>query len=91
MINYASALNMQDRLFGRKRNLQEVIRLLAEARTMMETPSSRKENYGLLLNLAQAYLNQYRQSCNNADLTSAMETFEWTRSQGVFHPSTQPR
>ena len=55
----------------------------------METPSSRKENYGLLLNnLAQAYLDQYRQSCNNADLTSAMETFERARSQGVSSPGS---
>ena len=89
MINYASALNAQDQLFGRQRNLQEVIRILAEARTIMEQPHSRKENYGLLLNnLAQAYLDQYRQSCSSADFTSARETFERARSQDVSSPGS---
>jgi len=66
----------QDRLSGKKTNLEEVIRPLEEARAVMETRSSGTEKYGVLLNnLGQAYLDQYRKSrTSEGTLASAMRT-----------------
>jgi len=58
VINYATLLDKQDRLSGRRSNLEEVIRHLEEARVVIEKCSCQMEKYSALLNdLGQAYLD----------------------------------
>ena len=58
VINYATLLDKQDRLSGRRSNLEEVIRHLEEAWVVIEKCSCQTEKYGALLNdLGQAYLD----------------------------------
>jgi len=80
----------QDRLSGKKSNLEEVIRRLEEARAVMETRSSGTEKYGVLLNnLGQAYLGQYRKSRTSEEtLALATRTFERTRSRDASSPGS---
>lgn len=85
--NYAALLNKQDRLLGIKSSLEEVIRLLEEARVVMEKRTRPTANYGILLNnLGQAYLDRCRVSKTGQDLQSAMDTFNRARSQNGSFP-----
>jgi len=87
IINYTALLNKQDRLSGGNSNLEQVIRLLEEARVVMENRPSPTEKYGVLLNiLGQVYLDRYRISKTTEAFASATDTFEQARSQNRSSP-----
>ena len=91
IINYSATLTKYEQTFGGVDRLPEVIKLLSEARRVMEKKSPLPKNYPVLLNnLGQVFLNQYRKTKQNGELQSAIDAFEVVRSPDGAAPGSSP-